>query len=107
MKDGFGRVTGFKLEFGWWIFNGLERLPRDRAGIIEKKTGGGLISDMYPHWRYMIEGLLGPIQGVVTLASTIQEKRADETGVPFDVDVEDNAHTLLRLEVFWGYWEHF
>ena len=99
MKDGFfGRVTGFKLEFGWWIFNGLERLPRDRAGIIEKR----LVVDLSPICiligAYMIEGLLGPIQGVVTLASTIQKKRADETGAPFDVDVEDNAHTLLRLE---------
>ena len=99
MKDGFfGRVTGFKLEFGWWIFNGLERASQRPSWNYREKTGGGLISDMYPHWRYMIEGLLGPIQGVVTLASTIQKKRADETGAPFDVDVEDNAHTLLRLE---------
>ncbi|MAI10866.1 MAG: hypothetical protein CBD27_12575 [Rhodospirillaceae bacterium TMED167] len=93
----FGRVTGFKLEFGWWIFDGLERASQRPSWNYRDKTGGGLISDMYPHWRYMIEGLLGPIQGVVTASSTIQQTRADETGAAFDVDVEDNAHTLVRL----------
>ena len=94
----FGRVTGFKLEFGWWIFDGLERTSQRPSWNYRDKTGGGMISDMYPHWRYMIEGLLGPIQGVVTAASTIQQTRADETGVAFAVDVEDNAHTLVRLK---------
>ncbi len=99
MEDGFfGRVTGFKLEFGWWIFDGVERASQRPSWNYRDNTGGGLISDMYPHWRYMIEGLLGPIQCVVTVASTIQKTRVDETGAPFDVDVEDNAHTLLRLE---------
>ena len=98
-EDGFfGRITGFKLEFGWWIFDGLERTSQRPSWNYRDKTGGGLISDMYPHWRYLIEGLLGPIQRVVTAASTSQQARADETGAVFNVDVEDNAHTLVRLE---------
>ena len=96
--DFFGRITGFSLEFGWWVFDGLARHSQRPSWNYKNKTGGGLISDMYPHWRYMIEGLLGPIQGVVTAASTIQNTRADEAGISFEVDVEDNAHTLVRLE---------
>ena len=30
-----------------------------------KSDGGGLILDMYPHWRYVIENTLGPIRRVI------------------------------------------
>ena len=91
----FGRVTGFRLDFGWWIFDGGER-PSQRPSWNYRK-GGGLIMDMVPHWRYMIEGLLGPIRRVVTAAATAIPERVDEQGKRYRVDVDDTAMMLAEL----------
>ena len=93
----FGRVTGFRLEFGWWVFDGIERASQRPSWNYKRATGGGLTLDMYPHWRYVLEGILGPIQRVVTAASTAIPERRDETGVPYRVDVEDTSLTLAEL----------
>lgn len=94
----FGRIVGFKLEFGWWVFDGIAAPSQRPSWNYKRATGGGLVSDMYPHWRYVIEGLLGPIGRVVCAASTAQSARADESGAEFEVDVEDHAPTLVRME---------
>ena len=94
----FGRVVGFRIEFGWWVFDGTE-VPCQRPSWNYRKTdGGGLILDMYPHWRYVIEGLLGPIRRVVTSLSTATPHRIDERGEGYAVDVEDSAATLVEME---------
>jgi predicted dehydrogenase len=96
--DGFfGRVTGFRLEFGWWVFDGIERASQRPSWNYKRATGGGLTLDMYPHWRYVLEGILAPIRRVVTAASTAIPERRDEIGVPYRVDVEDASLTLAEL----------
>ena len=96
-SDFFGRILGFHIEFGWWVFDGIEADSQRSSWNYQKTGGGGLISDMHPHWRYIIEGILGPIERVTATSWTGQSKRADETGKPFNVDVEDNVHTLLEM----------
>lgn len=99
MHDGFfGRVTGFRLDFGWWVFDGLERPSQRPSWNYRSSGGGGMTSDMYPHWRYVIEDILGPIRRVVTAATTAVPERADENGNRFAVDVDDHAMTLVELE---------
>jgi predicted dehydrogenase len=93
----FGRVTGFRLEFGWWVFDGIERASQRPSWNYKRATGGGLTLDMYPHWRYVLEGILAPIRRVVTAASTAIPERRDETGAPYRVDVEDASLTLAEL----------
>jgi len=85
----FGRVTGFQLEFGWWVFDGNERPSQRPSWNYKRNTGGGLTLDMYPHWRYVIEGILGPIRRVVAAMKTMIPKRRDEAGNTYPVDVED------------------
>jgi predicted dehydrogenase len=93
-----GRVVGFRIEFGWWVFDGTE-VPSQRPSWNYKRgSGGGLILDMYPHWRYVIEGLLGPMRRVICALSTAQPERVDEQGVRYAVDVEDTASTIVELE---------
>jgi predicted dehydrogenase len=94
----FGRVVGFRLEFGWWVFDGVERPSQRPSWNYTRAGGGGLILDMYPHWRYVIENILGPIRRVVTAAATAVPQRIDETGARYGVDVEDTATTLVELE---------
>ena len=94
----FGRIVGFKLEFGWWVFDGITDAAQRPSWNYKRATGGGLVSDMTPHWRYIIEGLLGRIDRIVCATSIAQVERADESGVGFQVDVEDTAPPLLRME---------
>jgi predicted dehydrogenase len=95
----FGRVTGFRLEFGWWVFDGFDAgQPSQRPSWNYRKPGGGLMLDMYPHFRYLIESMLGPVRRVVTLAATAAPERVDEVGERYAVEVEDQATTLVELE---------
>jgi predicted dehydrogenase len=94
----FGRMTGFRIEFGWWVFDGTEVPCQRPSWNYRRKDGGGLVLDMYPHWRYVIEGLLGPIRRVVTALATATPERIDERGERYPVDVEDSASTLVELE---------
>jgi len=94
----FGRVVGFKLEFGWWVFDGVERPSQRPSWNYTRAGGGGLIVDMYPHWRYLVENIVGPVRRVVTAAAIATPERIDEAGARFTVDVEDTAATLVELK---------
>lgn len=94
----FGRVIGFKLEFGWWIFDGIEAPAQRPSWNYRRSGGGGVIFDMYPHWRYIVEGLMGPIRRVTAIAVTGTRDRADEAGRPYTCDVEDTGHALVEME---------
>ena len=93
----FGRITGFRLDFGWWVFDGAKRPSQRPSWNYQRAGGGGLILDMYPHWRYVIEGILGPISRVVTAIKTSISDRVDEAGKPYSVDVDDTSITLVEL----------
>ncbi len=98
-QDGFfGRVVGFKLEFGWWVFDGFEERCQRPSWNYRKAGGGGLILDMYSHFRYVIESVLGPVRRVVAAAATTAPERVDEAGERYAADVEDHALTLVELE---------
>jgi predicted dehydrogenase len=92
-----GRIVGFRLEFGWWVFDGGER-PCQRPSWNYRRGGGGLILDMYPHWRYVIESIVGRIVRVASAQWTAVSERIDEGGKPYAVAVEDSATTLVAIE---------
>ena len=93
----FGRVTGFRLDFGWWVFDGATQPSQRPSWNYQRSGGGGLTMDMYPHWRYVIEDILGPIRRVVTAAMTAVAERVDEEGRRYRVDVDDTSLTLAEL----------
>ncbi|HET9903714.1 MAG TPA: Gfo/Idh/MocA family oxidoreductase [Xanthobacteraceae bacterium] len=94
----FGRVVNFKLEFGWWVFDGRHTPAQRPSWNYKSSGGGGLTFDMYPHWRYVIEGLLGRIRRIVSAAWTAQPERIDERGEAYQVDVDDSVSTIVELE---------
>jgi predicted dehydrogenase len=49
----FGSIIGFRLEFGWWVFDGTEIPCQRPSWNYQRVGGGGLGFDMYPHWRYL------------------------------------------------------
>ncbi len=91
-----GRIVGFRLEFGWWVFDGSDR-PCQRPSWNYRAGGGGLILDMYPHWRYIIETIVGPIVRVASSAWIATPERVDEQGERYAVAVEDSAATLVEI----------
>jgi len=92
-----GRIVGFRLEFGWWVFDGSDR-PCQRPSWNYRTGGGGLILDMYPHWRYVIETIIGRIVRVTSAEWIATPERIDEAGERYAVAVEDSAATLLEIE---------
>jgi predicted dehydrogenase len=93
----FGRVLSVRLDFGWWVFDG-DLIPSQRPSWNYKRaTGGGLILDMFAHWRYVFDRLLGPITSVSCREMTAQPRRVDEAGRSYDVDVEDHAFAIFEL----------
>jgi predicted dehydrogenase len=94
----FGRILSARLEFGWWVFDG-ERQPAQRSSWNYKRAeGGGLVLDMYAHWRYILDRLVGEVRGVSCTLRTHQPRRRDEQGRTYEVDVEDAAYTHIELE---------
>jgi predicted dehydrogenase len=92
-----GRIVGFRLEFGWWVFDGSEQACQ-RPSWNYRAGGGGLILDMYPHWRYILESIVGRIVRVASSEWIATPERVDERGERYAVAVEDSAATLVELE---------
>jgi predicted dehydrogenase len=94
----FGRILSARLDSGWWVFDG-ELYPAQRSSWnYRKKDGGGLVLDMYPHWRYLLTSLIGPIRAVSCRKVTQIPRRIDEAGRPYDVDVEDEVFATFEFE---------
>ena len=71
----FGRIVSARIDAGSWIFDGETQVCQRPSWNYTQAGGGGLMLDMYPHWRYIIEGLLGPIRRIVTAATTATGRR--------------------------------
>lgn len=92
-----GKVLSARLDFGWWIFDG-DLTPAQRSSWNYRKAGGGgLVLDMFPHWRYIVDHLIGPIASVSCRVSTDVPQRRDERGELYEVDVEDNVAATFEL----------
>ena len=94
----FGQIINFRLDFGYWIFAGDEVRGQRPSWNYRKAEGGGLVLDMHPHWRYIVEDILGPIRQVVSMAWTAIPERTDERCNTYPADTDDSTATLVELE---------
>ena len=95
--DFFGRVLSVRLDFGWWVFDGELHPAQRPSWNYRKATGGGLVLDMFAHWRYIFDRLLGEIKAVSCRYMTAIPRRRDESGKGYEVDVEDSAFATFEL----------
>jgi predicted dehydrogenase len=73
----FGRILELRLEFSRWIFDGTARPGQRPSWNYRRRDGGGLVLDMFPHWRYMSEALAGGIRAVSCTCRTHFPRRND------------------------------
>ena len=99
IDDGFfGRILSVRGEFGYWVFEGPEPPGQRPSWNYRAEDGGGILADMLPHWRYVLDDLFGPVRGVYTLAATHIGERSDEQDNPYRATAEDAAYTTFELE---------
>lgn len=65
----FGQILSVRGEFGYWVFDGFNQLAQRPSWNYKKEEGGGIILDMFAHWRYVIDNLFGPIKAVSCLGA--------------------------------------
>jgi predicted dehydrogenase len=93
----FGRMLSIRGDFGYWVFDG-ESVPAQRPSWNYRRSdGGGIIFDMFAHWRYVLDALGDGVTSVCCLGATHVPKRWDEAGQPYEADADDAAYAIFEL----------
>ena len=101
MDDGFfGRLLSVRGEFGYWVFEGDgEGGPAQRPSWnYRKEDGGGIVLDMFPHWRYLLDHTVGPVTAVQCTGATHIPERRDEQGRRYAATADDAAYATFALD---------
>jgi predicted dehydrogenase len=94
----FGRVLSVRGEFGYWVFEGDLQPAQRPSWNYRKADGGGVILDMLPHWRYVLDNLFGKVMAVSCRGATHIPERIDERGQRYKSDADDAAYATFELE---------
>lgn len=94
----FGKILSVKGEFGYWVFTG-DDLPTQRASWnYRSEDGGGIISDMLCHWRYVLDNVIAPVKSVSCLGVTHIDSRLDENATRYKSTADDAAYATFLLD---------
>jgi len=94
----FGRILSVRGEFGYWVFEGDTIEPQRPSWNYRKEDGGGIISDMLCHWRYVLDNLFGKVKAVSCLGATHIPTRWNEACKEYTGTAEDAAYATFELE---------
>lgn len=96
----FGRILSVRGDFGYWVFTGHdpEQPPQRPSWNYRAEDGGGIMTDMFCHWRYVLDHTFGPVAGVYATASTEIPERIDELGKPYKATADDAAYGIFKTE---------
>ena len=94
----FGRIFAVRGEFGYWVFEGDQAPGQRPSWNFRKGDGGSIIVDMFCHWRYLLDNILGRVRAVSAVAATHIPKRWDENGKPYACTADDAAYAHFELE---------
>lgn len=94
----FGKILSVRGEFGYWVFEG-DLIPSQRPSWnYRKEDDGGIIMDMFCHWRYLLDNVFGRVKSVSCLGATHIPERFDESGEKYKCTAEDAAYATFELE---------
>jgi predicted dehydrogenase len=94
----FGKILSVRGEFGYWVFDGKTHPCQRPSWNYRKEEGGGIITDMLCHWRYVIDNLFGPVSSVSCLGATHIDNRVDESGKEYKCTADDSAYATFVCE---------
>lgn len=94
----FGRILSLRGEFGYWVFEGDGQPAQRPSWNYRAEDGGGIVVDMFCHWNYVLEGLLGKVESVTAKATTHIPTRWDEQGKPYPATADDAAYGIFEME---------
>ncbi len=94
----FGKILSVRGEFGYWVFDGYSQPCQRPSWNYRKEDGGGIMIDMFCHWRYVIDNLFGEIASLSALGATHIDKRLDERGMEYACTAEDAAYGTFMLK---------
>jgi predicted dehydrogenase len=93
----FGRILAVRGEFGYWVFDGLRQKAQRPSWNYRKEDGGGILIDMFSHWRYVLDNLFGPVKSLIARAAIHIDRRADEQGNEYEGTADDAAYGIFEL----------
>ena len=88
----FGRILSVRGEFGYWVFEGDWQPAQRPSWNYRKQDGGGIVMDMFCHWRYLLDHTFGRVRAVQCLGSTAIPERVDENGIRYECTADDTAY---------------
>jgi predicted dehydrogenase len=94
----FGRILSLRGEFGYWVFEGDIQPGQRPSWNYRSQDGGGMTVDMFCHWNYVLEGLLGRVRSVTAKTTTHIPTRWDEQGQPYCATADDAAYAIFEVE---------
>lgn len=94
----FGRILSVRGEFGYWVFEGDWQAAQRPSWNYRKQDDGGIIVDMFCHWRYVLDHTFGHIKSVQCLGGTAIPERWDEQGKHYEATADDTAYGTFELE---------
>jgi predicted dehydrogenase len=94
----FGRILSLRGEFGYWVFEGEHQEAQRPSWNYRAQDGGGITTDMFCHWSYVLEGIIGRVRSVNALSTTHIPQRWDEQGQPYEATADDAAYAVFELE---------
>ncbi|MDP5228178.1 MULTISPECIES: Gfo/Idh/MocA family oxidoreductase [Arthrobacter] len=94
----FGRILSIRGEFGYWVFEGDVQAAQRPSWNYRKEDGGGMTTDMFCHWNYVLEGIIGSVKSVTAKTATHIPVRWDESGREYRATADDASYGIFELE---------
>ncbi len=94
----FGRILSVRGEFGYWVFEGDWQPAQRPSWNYRREDGGGIIVDMFAHWRYLLDHTFGSVKSVQCLGATHIPERVDERGRRYKATADDAAYGTFLLD---------
>jgi predicted dehydrogenase len=94
----FGRILSVRGEFGYWVFEGDWQTANRPSWNYKAEQGGGIVLDMFCHWRYVLDQIVAPVRAVSATIATHIPERVDEAGERYAATADDAAYAVFELE---------
>lgn len=94
----FGRILSLRGEFGYWVFDGEIQSAQRPSWNYRAEDGGGITTDMFCHWNYVLESILGRVHSVTARAATHIPERWDEQHHPYTATADDAVYGIFDID---------